>query len=136
MKRILLLILLAMYGLHTGFAQSNFSIKTFNETDVAFKHLWLTNAAIAANDTVNEKILDLAEPMVLDSVLKRKKQHHRLFLVGWTIHAFAGYNWRAMDMTKQKLVGTVQRFGHSSTIEFTEYDVNFHLYSIKLFNYF
>jgi hypothetical protein len=32
-----------------------------------------------------------------------------------------------MDMTKQKLVGTVQRFGHSSTIDFTEYDVNFHL---------
>ncbi len=127
MYRILLLVFLSIFWLHNGYTQSSFVINSFNETANAFKYLLLTNETIAGNDTVNEGILDLVEPMVLDSVLKRKRQHHRLFLVGWSIHAFAGYNWRAVNMTKQKLVGTVQRFGHSSKIDFTEYDVNFHL---------
>ena len=65
--------------------------------------------------------------MVLDSILGRKKEHHQLFLVGWLIHAFGGYNWRATSLVKEKFVGTVRRDARSGEEEFTEYDINFDL---------
>ena len=111
----------------TSFAQTSFQITSFKATPEDFKYLLLTNKEIAANDTINEKILDLAEPMLLDSVLHRKKQHHHVFLVGWLIHAFGGYNWRAVDMHKQKFVGTVAHEGRSGAFEYTEYDIKYHL---------
>ena len=90
-KSLLLLFLTAI--LHqTSFTQTSFQISSFQPTPADFKYLLLTNKEIADDDTTNEKIVDLVEPMLLDSVLLRKKQHHRLFLVGWLIHAFGGYN--------------------------------------------
>ena len=84
---------------------------------------------IAANDTLNERIVDLVQVSVADSVISVKKQHHRVFLVGWLIHAFGGYNWRAFDMNKQKYVGTAFRNSRSGNEHFTEYDINFDLYA-------
>lgn len=125
-KSLLLLFLTAI--LHqTNFAQTSFHVSSFNPTPEDFKYLLLTNKEIIGNDTINEKIVDLVEPMLLDSVLLRKKQHHRLFLVGWLIHAFGGYNWRAVDMHKQKFVGTVINEGRSGSFEYTEWDIKYHL---------
>lgn len=125
-KSLLLLFLTAI--LHqTSFTQTSFQISSFQPTPADFKYLLLTNKEIADDDTTNEKIVDLVEPMLLDSVLLRKKQHHRLFLVGWLIHAFGGYNWRAVDMHKQKFVGTVTNDGRSGSFEYTEWDMKFHL---------
>ncbi len=127
MKKNLLLVFLTAILHQTSFTQTSFRISSFQPTAADFKYLLLTNKEIADNDTTNEKIVDLVEPMLLDSVLLRKKQHHRLFLVGWLIHAFGGYNWRAVDMHKQKFVGTVINEGRSGAAEYTEYDIKYHL---------
>ena len=74
-------------------AQVSYPISTFNSTSVTFRNLLLTNQQIEDNDTINEEIVDLVTPMVIDSVLDRKKEHHQVFLVGWMIHAFGDYNW-------------------------------------------
>ena len=129
MKHIFLLLLITALT-HLSFSQApqiSYKINSYNNTGKAFKDLLLSNAAIEDNDTLNEGILDLVQPMVLDSVLGRKKEHHQLFLVGWLIHAFGDYNWRAVSMTKEKFVGTVKNDARSGEEEFTEYDINFDL---------
>ncbi|HLP19541.1 MAG TPA: hypothetical protein VK174_04540 [Chitinophagales bacterium] len=127
MKKFLVVSFISTILLQTSLAQATFKISSYNTTPEAFQYLLLGNKQIAANDTINEKIVDLVNPMLLDSVIERKKQHHRLFLVGWLIHAFGGYNWRAIDMHKQKIVGTVTHHGRSGKIEYSEYDINFDL---------
>jgi hypothetical protein len=125
MKYILILVITINWQL--GFAQISFPVVTHHETPQAFKYLLETNRVIDENDTINEAILDLVNPMVADSVLDRKKEHHQLFLVGWLIHAFGGYNWRAVSMHKEKFVGTVIHDGRNGEVEFTEYDIKYHL---------
>ncbi|MCW3126757.1 MAG: hypothetical protein JWO03_2415 [Bacteroidetes bacterium] len=122
-----LTLLLAVSGEHS-FGQANYPISSYNTTARAFRNLLLTNQQIEDNDTINEEILDLVTPMVQDSVIGRKKEHHQVFLVGWFIHAFGNYNWRAMNPVKEKIVGTIKRASRSSEEEFTEYDINFDLY--------
>src|SRR5688500_3067382 len=114
--------------IQTGLAQpTDFRISTLGKTPEAFQYLLLSNSAIAKNDTINEKILDLVEPLLLDSMIEKRRQHHKVFMVGWFIHAFGGYNWRAVDMKKQKFIGTVEHHGRSGAVEYSEYDINFHL---------
>lgn len=126
MKQTLLLVLITILAQYS-FAQTSYKISSYSPTQEVFKNLLLTNAQIEANDTINEEILDLVSPLVLDSVLGRKKEHHQLFLVGWLIHAFGDYNWRAVSMIKQKFVGTVRDNARSSEEEYTEYDINYDL---------
>jgi hypothetical protein len=109
-------------------AQVSYPISTYAPTPKAFRNLLLTNQQIEYNDTINEEIIDLVNPVVLDSILDRKKEHHELFLLGWFIHAFGGYDWREVKMVKQKFVGTAHDDGRSSEDEFTEYDINFTLH--------
>jgi hypothetical protein len=120
-------LLLVTILLQTSLAQTTFTVSSFNRTGKEFKYLLLQNSQISANDTINEEILDLVEPQLTDSVVSRRKQHHRLFMVGWMIHAFGGYNWRTVDKHKQKFVGTSKHAGRSGEIEYTEYDIKFHL---------
>ena len=110
---------------HVCYAQITYPISTYSPTPKAFRNLLLTNQQIEDNDTINEEIIDLVNPVVLDSVLDRKREHHQLFLVGWFIHAFGGYGWREVNMVKQKFVGTSHDDGRSGEEEYTEYDVNF-----------
>ena len=126
MKYILSVILLTTLSFNLSFAQT-FKISTHNPTGSEFKLLLLTNTEIEANDTVNERILDLVTPVLRDSMLHRNWEHHQLFLVGWMIHAFGGYNWRQVSPLKQNFGGTVNRNSRSSEEEYTEYDVNFDL---------
>ncbi len=127
MRVFLICLLVAMAFCKPAKAQINYRITSHNNTGEAFKYLLLSNAALDKNDTIREKILDLVNPMVLDSVIKRKKEHHQLFLVGWLIHAFGDYNWRAISNTKQKFVGTVHETARSGGFEYTEWDINFDL---------
>lgn len=127
MKLSTLLLITGTILLRTSLAQTSYSVSSFNETQQEFKYLLLKNSQISQNDTINETILDLVEPNLKDSVVTLRKQHHRLFLVGWLIHAFGGYNWRAVDRHKEKFVGTVTHSGRSGGFEFTEYDIKFHL---------
>lgn len=127
MNRLLPFVIFTAILLQTSVAQTTFKISSYNETPEAFKYLLLSNTEIAANDTINEKILDLVEPMLVDSVIEKRKQFHRVFLVGPLIHAFGNFNWRAVDMKKQKFVGTVKEHGRSGSFEFTEWDIKFHM---------
>src|ERR1039458_2369500 len=87
MKYILSISLLTTFFFNLSFAQVNYKITSYNPTAQVFKNLLQTNSKIEANDSVNEEILDLVTPIVADSLLGRKKEHHQLFLVGWLIHA-------------------------------------------------
>ncbi len=110
-----------------GSAQFSYKVDTYQPTPATFNYLLLNNGQIEDNDTINEEILDLVQPMVTDSVLGRKKEHHQLFLVGWFIHAFGDYNWRALSMVKEKFVGTVRHHSRSGAEEYSEYDINYDL---------
>jgi hypothetical protein len=128
MNRFFSVVVFATILAQTSLAQTtSFQISSFDKTPEAFQYLLLPNSNISKNDTANEKILDLVEPWLLDSVIENKKQHHKVFMVGWFIHAFGGYNWRAVSMHKQKFIGTVVHHGRSGRIEYSEYDVNFDL---------
>ena len=96
-------------------------------TNEAFSYLLLSNDRISKNDTINEKILDLVAPMLLDSVVDKRKQHHKVWPLGWLIHTFGNFNWRAISKNKEKFVGTIVRQSRSGEEEFTEYDINFDL---------
>lgn len=127
MKQFTTILLLLTIGSKLCFSQTAFNVATYNPTPETFKYLLLKNSEIDANDTVNEAILDLVNPMLIDSVVSRKKEHHQVFLVGWLIHAFGGYNWRAITPVKQKFVGTAMHNSRSNEEQYTEYDINFDL---------
>jgi hypothetical protein len=129
MKPLFCICLVLTFFARTSLAQSiNYPINSFEKTTATFSYLLWNNDQIAKNDTVHELITDLVEPMLVDSVIERKKQHHKLFPLGWFIHAFGGFNWRANSMVKQKFVGTVKHHGRSGSKEYTEYDINFDIY--------
>jgi hypothetical protein len=134
------LTILALITFGAGYAQFSYPISTYGPTPRPYRNLLLTNQQIEDNDTINEEIIDLVQPIVMDSVLgKKKKPHHRLFLVGWLINKFGGYGWRPVEPVKQKYVGTVREDGHSGDEQFTEYDINYtivfhqHDYLFKMF---
>lgn len=127
MKKTVLFLFLASILTETSIAQTSFKVETFNTTPEAFSYLLLTNNEIAQNDTINEEIVDLVQPLLHDSIIERKKQHHKLGPLGWFISTFGGFNWRAVSMKKEKFVGTVYRHSRSGEEEFTEYDINFDL---------
>jgi hypothetical protein len=104
-----------------------FEIETYQKTSESFLHLLKSNDEISKNDTLNELLVDLVVPTLADSVIYRKKQHHKLGPVGWLISTFGNFNWRAFSMKKEKFVGTVVRISRSGEEQFTEYDVNFDL---------
>ncbi|MDB5281598.1 MAG: hypothetical protein JWO06_673 [Bacteroidota bacterium] len=126
MKYFLSFLLVTTLSFNLSFAQT-FKVSSHNTTTGEFRLLLQSNTQIEANDTANERILDLVNPVLRDSMPHRKWEHHQLFLVGWLIHAFGGYNWRAISPVKQKIVGTVNHNSRSSEEEFTEYDVNYDL---------
>jgi hypothetical protein len=110
-----------------GINAQKFEIKNYQKTPETFQHLLKSNDYISKNDTLNELIVDLVEPQLSDSIIYRKKQHHKLGPVGFLISTFGNFNWRAFSMKKEKFVGTVVRTSRSGEEQFTEYDVNFDL---------
>jgi hypothetical protein len=121
-------VVLASGETETDSIKATYQLSSSRETPQAYKYLLLRNDAISKNDTINERILDLVNVTVTDSMLLRKRQHHHVFLVGWLIHVFGGYNWRAVEMRKQKFVGTVWEEGRSGSEEYSEYDIKFHIH--------
>jgi len=123
--RLLIFVLLTL-----NLSAQDYKIESFEHTDSAFLYLKEPSYQIANNDKKNELILDLVKATVVDSVVRRKRQHHKLGPLGSIISIF-GYNWRAFSMHKEKIVGTLVRHRRSSKIQFTEYDIifdlNFHL---------
>ena len=120
----LLLKMLFLLIVSLGTAQT-YNIESYQKTGNAFLYLLRSNDFISKNDTINEMIVDLVQPQLSDSLIYRKKQHHKLGPMGWLISTFGNFNWRAFSMKKEKVVGTVVRISRSGEEQFTEYDVNF-----------
>lgn len=102
-------------------------IRSYESTKDDFLFLNQKNGFIHENDSINECILDLVQASVVDSMVNRKKQHHKVGPIGFLIHIFGGFNWRAYELKKQKIVGTVSRQSRSREEQYTEYDINFDL---------
>ncbi len=82
---------------------------------------------ISKNDSLNEELVDLVKVFSVDSILPSKSQRHRVAAAGWVISVF-GYKWKALNLTKQKFVGTERDGVHPpGDPHFTEYDINFNL---------
>ena len=122
-KVLFLFLIMTSFGINA----QKFEIKNYQKTPETFQHLLKSNDYISKNDTLNELIVDLVEPQLSDSIIYRKKQHHKLGPVGFLISTFGNFNWRAFSMKKEKFVGTVVRTSRSGEEQFTEYDVNFDL---------
>ena len=69
---------------------------------------------------MNERIVDMVQIVLTDSMIEHKKQHHKIGPMGWFIHSFGGFNWRAFRMKKEKKVGIVVRQSRRSKEEFRE----------------
>ena len=122
-KVLFLFLMMTSFGINA----QKFEIKNYQKTPETFLHLLKSNDYISKNDTLNELIVDLVDPQLEDSIIYRKKQHHKLGPVGFLISTFGNFNWRAFSMKKEKFVGTVVRTSRSGEEQFTEYDVNFDL---------
>jgi hypothetical protein len=124
MFKILPLILLPIFC----FGQEELSISSFDKTPDNWLLLKQSRQYISDNDSLNEHLVDLVKVFSVDSVLPSKSQRHRVAEAGWVISIF-GYKWNALNMTKQKFVGTERdhiRVPGNPPL-FTEYDVNFNL---------
>ena len=118
MKVLLLLICFFLFG--NAQAQQN-------DLAAAWKNMSLSAGELRSNTVLQEQILDLAEPAVADSILKGRRQYHRVPIIGWFIR-FAGFNWRRVLPVKQKFVGTaIREFSKADEEEYTEADVNTNL---------
>ncbi|MCF8459757.1 MAG: hypothetical protein K9G46_03465 [Flavobacteriales bacterium] len=108
-------------------AQETLQIHFFNPTSENWLLLTKDRKFIADNDSLNEELVNLVKAFSVDSVLPSKSQRHRVAAAGWVISVF-GYKWKALNMTKQKFVGTERdHISMPSPPHFTEYDVNFNL---------
>ncbi len=109
-------------------AQQSLTVSRFEPTSERWLLLTKDRKFISNNDSLNEELVDLVQVFVVDSVLPSKSQRHRVAAAGWVI-SILGYKWKALNMTKQKFVGTerdgIRVPGHGP--RFTEYDVNFNL---------
>ncbi len=93
-------------------------------TNESYAFLLKSKEELRQDSFINEQIVDLVEPHTLDSIIVRKYQHHRLFMVGWMIHVL-GYHWISVDFHRHKVVGTLKReFSMSGEEQFTEFDIN------------
>lgn len=96
--------------------------------DHSYQLLSYPKSEIAANNLLNEMILDEVQVSVMDSMLVKKTERYRFF--GAAILPLFGGNWRAVRMKKRKYVGTVKReYNKLAKDRFTELDVNFDIYS-------
>jgi hypothetical protein len=128
MKYTLLLCVILLAIQTRSLGQIEYTISSYHTTSSDFATLLLTNEQIENNDTLNEKALDLVSVTVQDSIIERQKEHHHLFLIGWFIHTFGGFDWRSTDPVKEKFVGTVKSYTRSVKERYSELDINFNLY--------
>lgn len=110
------------------FGQGQLSVSSYKATSEQWLLLTKDRQFISDNDSLNEQLVDLVKVFSVDSVLPSKSQRHRVAAAGWVISIF-GYKWKALNMTKQKFVGTERDHIRVPGGEplFTEYDVNFNL---------
>lgn len=124
----ILMILVGLFFNHFTTHGQDFEVNEVDSLPLEIKLLLKPNNIIKESNVLNEQLLDLVQICVVDSVLIKEKERHRFF--GSLFFHWIGWNWRAVSMKKQKYVGTVlYESGKPKKDEFTEYDVNFDIYS-------
>lgn len=97
-----------------------------NETAPVFLYHFLPPAELREKIAKTEELTDLVNCFSVDSILKRRKQRHRVF--GSPIIDLLGWNWRAISRHKIKVVGTVSKINNpAEKPHFREHDVNYNL---------
>ncbi len=99
---------------------------THNSVDPLYSSLWEKKEVIRDDFVLNEKLLDMFHVWETDSILKKKRERHRVF--GAAIIPLFGFYWSPITKRKEKYVGTVKGEARVPGEErFTEYDVNFNM---------
>jgi hypothetical protein len=123
---IFLLLLVFPFG---GYAASDsLSAKAIYAVPPSFLELRIHNDSIAANDILNEKLVDLVNADERDRKVPTPYTTHQGGGFGWFIRMI-GYYWQAVDRKRYKFVGT-NKNGLSmpgEKDELTEHDINFNL---------
>lgn len=125
MKQFLILVLVSIPSLF--FAQEVLSVKVSKLDNAALEHL-NESTYFKENTYQNHVAVDLVEAYTVDSTFTRKFERHRV--VGGGLIRLLGYSWKAVSLTRQKIVGWVNRtYLHdiNSAAQFTEYDINYDL---------
>ena len=92
-----------------------------------YQELLLPPAVVAADDVLNERIVDLVDVWTVDSTYTRKTEVHRSLF--FPIIRMFGVRWKTVRYTREKFVGTTRynRVPGADSERFTEYDVNYDL---------
>jgi len=103
-------------------------ISSHGATPSEYLNLLKSNAEIRENTILNESIVDLADVYLVDSILPRKFERHRLAVVGGFTRMF-GFRWLTINWRKEKYVGSARNGFRipGEKEKFTEYDVNINL---------
>lgn len=120
--------LLAVFCLHffSVSAQTLLPATFINETNPVFLNFFLPPAELREKIAIAEELTDLVKCFSVDSILKMRKQRHRV--IGSPFIDLLGWNWRAITRNKLKVVGTVIRIsGIDEKPHFREHDVNYDL---------
>ncbi len=73
---------------------------------------------------ITEELTDLVNCFSVDSMLRRRIQHHRV--IGSRIISILGWNWRSINKKKIKVVGTIKNINNpDDKPHFKEQDVNY-----------
>lgn len=123
-KQILCLLALALVG-QLAIAQNTVKVVK-RSVSPEFSQLSADKKIIRDDYVLNERLLDLVQVWETDSILKKKRERHRV--IGAAILPLLGYRWAPITFRKEKFIGTVTgEIKVSGGERYTEYDINFNM---------
>lgn len=125
-KKVLSIVALVLTS-HAILAQSTTEVEV-TKTSVSpdFAQLLAKKQLIRDDFILNERLLDLVQAWETDSIIKKKRERHRVF--GAALLPLLGYRWAPVTFRKEKYIGTVKgEIKVSGKEHFTEYDINFNM---------
>jgi hypothetical protein len=124
--KLITLLLIAFCQLPIANSQTLLPATFIDKTNPIFLSFYLPAKELREKISVAEELTDLVQCFSVDSILKRRKQRHRV--IGSPVIDLLGWNWRAVQRNKQKVVGTVRKIGGvAEKPHFRELDVNYDL---------
>ncbi|MGE3825754.1 MAG: hypothetical protein AB7G44_16145, partial [Bacteroidia bacterium] len=125
MKKLAAFVLLTMLcTMPAVYAQTLLPATFAYNTNATFLSFYLPAKELREKITITEELTDLVQCFSVDSILKKRKQRHRV--IGSRIINVLGWNWRSINMKKIKVVGTVRKTGGvAEESHFKELDINY-----------
>lgn len=110
------------------FSQNTLHVENASEDLNKEKALLSSSEEIKMNKLLNHELVDLVDAYTIDSTFNRGWERHQV--IGGGFIRLLGYRWKAIDKSRQKMVGWVNRhYVHDvdKKAQFTEYDINYDL---------